>query len=148
MSDKSFQELKALFEGKRVIAVEPPNAEEAIAKFTLDDGIFRLHATELGFWIEKTNAEGQPFPSLDAILLQYSHNQWACGGAVEPKVLITRDRMTLTTPDHPDLFVHIPSLAPWEQALCRLPEASSLFSDAALCGLFWHNVFKGSIQDH
>lgn len=113
MSDKSFQELKALFEGKRVIAVEPPNAEEPIAKFTLDDGIiFRLHATELGFWIEKTNAEGQPFPSLDAILLQYSHNQWACGGAVEPKVLITRDRMTLTTPRSSGLVCPYPISSP------------------------------------
>jgi hypothetical protein len=72
-NNKEFKELQYLLEGKTIASIEPPNASEAIAKFVLTDGTaFRLHATDLGFWIEKT-AGTKGYPSLDAMMTDYYH---------------------------------------------------------------------------
>jgi hypothetical protein len=73
-NNNAFKELQSLLEGKTIAAIEPPNAAEAIAKFVLTDGTaFRLHATDLGFWIEKT-AGIKGYPSLDAMMTDYYHH--------------------------------------------------------------------------
>lgn len=72
-NSKQLKQLQSLLEGKTIAAIEKPNAAEAIAKFVLTDGTaFRLHATELGFWIE-TTAGVEGYNSLDDIMTDYGH---------------------------------------------------------------------------
>ncbi len=72
MSD--FAQLKKHFEGQRVVRVEEPDARECIAKFVMDNGkAFRLHATDLGYWIEATVASDVDFfPTLTSLFQHYA----------------------------------------------------------------------------
>ncbi len=72
MKNNSFTELKELMEGKTVLHVEPPEATEAICRFHMSDGsVFRLHATDLGFWVEKTIEPGSSYETLDQLFNDY-----------------------------------------------------------------------------
>src|SRR5271165_7683514 len=75
-NDKPLKQLQSLLEGKTIQSIEPPNASEAICRFVLTDGTsFRLHATELGFWIEgKAGVKG--YEDLDALMEDYGHHTY------------------------------------------------------------------------
>jgi hypothetical protein len=71
----SLKQLQTLLEGKTISKIEEPGAAEAICKFVLSDGsAFRLHATELGFWIEETEGADGYYPSLHALAIDYGHH--------------------------------------------------------------------------
>jgi hypothetical protein len=73
-TDKDLEKLRAYFVGKTIASVDPPDADEAIAKFTMTDGsVFRLHATELGYWIEDA-AGKNGYSSLNGLMTDYGHH--------------------------------------------------------------------------
>jgi hypothetical protein len=69
------EKLRLLLEGKTILKVEKPNAPEAICKFVLSDGTaFRLHATDLGFWIEGSVHDDGVYNNLTDLLVDYSNH--------------------------------------------------------------------------
>jgi len=99
MEDKSFKQLKELLEGKTIKSVLPPDASEAICKFVLTNGkSFRLHATDLGFWIEGSTGGDDRYESLEDLLRDYSHHEHdylLVYGYDPPNCIITCDEKTV-----------------------------------------------------
>jgi len=100
MEDKSFIQLKELLEGKTIKSVLPPDASEAICKFVLTNGkSFRLHATDLGFWIEGSSGDDGGYESLEDLLREYHHHEYdylSEYGFDPPDCIITFDEKTVT----------------------------------------------------
>ena len=148
-NNDSFKQLKSLFEGKIVVAVEPPNAAEAIAKFVMSDGsAFRLHATDLGYWIEPTLADkSDTYKSLAMLFTDYY--QLECSGSsgqawdVEPMILINKDIVRLMAPNNGNEYIiNRSDMTEWENRVADHPKAMELFSFAASMGDCWRMAFK------
>lgn len=87
-----FDKLKSFLEGATIVKIEEPNAPEAICKFVLQDGTaFRLHATELFFWIEETSPEGK-YSSLDVLIKDLSHHMFFDLGFSDEDISISKSR--------------------------------------------------------
>jgi hypothetical protein len=138
-NDKDFQTIKQAFLGKTVVSVDPPEADEAIAKFTMSDGsCFRLHATDLGYWIEQTVGVGQPYKSLETLFVDYYH----CANVQEPTVEITPASLMLVSPAGNTFRIHRSCLNEWENKVVSHPQAEDLLAFAAVMGDVWRIVFS------
>jgi hypothetical protein len=67
-----------------------------------DGSVFRLHATDLGFWVEDTIAPEASYPSLDMLFREYEHHTYYMKEKTPTEVEIA----TFSTQD-PDLEVVI-----------------------------------------
>ena len=98
------QELGRRMCGKTVVSVEAPHADEAVALFVMSDGSrVRLHATELGAWVEDTKV-GELYESLDMLMRDYGHHRSHIGHdygyqTPEPLVSFSDGVLELEAPD-------------------------------------------------
>jgi len=132
------QELASLMVGKTVIAVDPPCAGEAVAKFTLSDGTsFRLHATELGAWVEKTVASGGLYRSLDFMYRDYGHYTLE-----EPEVALIDGRLVLEAPDGTQFIGVVDSFPEEDRKVVAHSKGFPLIAFAAQLGPMWRAAFS------
>jgi len=136
-NNKEFKELQSLLEGKTIAAIEPPNASEAICKFVLTDGTaFRLHATDLGFWIEKT-AGIKGYPSLDAMMTDYYHHVSHTpdyGSDLDAIVNLNEDTLEVVSPDGKVFTADITKFKEYDRRIAMHPEGRKILSYAAIMG--------------
>lgn len=99
MYSSALEALKKHMEGKTVVKVEPPQAPEAVCKFHMSDGsVFRLHATDLGSWVEETVRPDETYKSLDALFRDYGHHVYLSDNQT-PNVELRAHSVALTAPD-------------------------------------------------
>ena len=132
----AFKELQSLLEGKTIAAIEPPNASEAIAKFVLTDGTaFRLHATDLGFWIEKT-AGAKGYPSLDAMMTDYYHYISGQNLYYDPDAVVNlnENNLEVMAPDGKVFTADITRFNEYDRRIAMHPEGRKILAYAAAMG--------------
>ena len=137
-NNNAFKELQSLLEGKTIQSIEPPNAAEAIAKFVLTDGTaFRLHATDLGFWIEKT-AGAKGYPSLDAMMTDYYHyvsSLWEYNGDFpDALVNLNGNILEVVSPDGKTFTADITKFKEYDRRIATHPEGRKILAYGAIMG--------------
>lgn len=145
---EQFLELKKYFEGKTVLSVDPPEACEAIAKFTMTDGTaFRLHATDLGYWVEDTIPKGSQYSDFNSLFTDFDHHQYKLeehftGEDVPaPVVTVGEGILRLVSISGQSFEVKLSTLSAWERAVCEHPEGIKLLTQASQMGDLWRMVF-------
>lgn len=123
--NKSFLELKSLLEGQCIKEILPPDADEAICKFVLFNGkSFRLHATDLGFWIEGTANSNGFYSSLIDLVHDYHNHERSYDDEYDwnppdPIIHINTDTLSFTSAKEKEFKIHISSLTVKEFSLCK-----------------------------
>lgn len=136
-------ELSQLLIGKKVVKVERAGIAETIALFTMEDGTkFRLHATDLGAWIEHLGTNDL-LGSLDLVIREYCHHSYhnkvresVPTVTVENGVLIIVDNEGKTTKGK------ISSFSKEDQELANHPEGPNVIAHIAPCGDFWRPLLR------
>lgn len=145
---KEIDKLKNLLEGKTILRIEEPNAPEAICKFVLADGVaFRLHATELGFWIEETT-DGNYF-SLDVLVKDISHHMFYDLG-FDSQLSISKidDKVFFACKDKDKDFVILESkLSEVEKRILNSDIGIEMLEEAIPTGDFWKMNFSAKNKD-
>lgn len=145
---KDFQQLKTLLEGKTILKIEEPHVAEAICKFVMADGTaFRLHATDLGYWIEETVSGAQGYQSLDALINDYYHHTygtaWNSSGDVSPDFNNDGKILTFSAPDGKHFDIAISRLTETETNIINNNKALYHLLDAfCLGGGIWMSQFS------
>ena len=160
------EKLQLLLEGKTVLKVEDPNASEAICKITLSDGTsFRLHATDLGFWIEQTSNVDGKYNSLTSLLIDYSHNvsSFEYKELIKlrqeydnnipankyyqvPNAIITMNNSycKFVAPDGREFLIDKSKLSDYEISILKNKKGLKMLSEAAYLGDAWVLLFNKS----
>jgi uncharacterized membrane protein len=145
---KSLEDLKKRMEGKTVIRVDPPEATEAICRFHMSDGsVFRLHATDLGFWVEDTIAPEAAYTVLDMMFRDYEHHVYHMEGKTPTKVAINFSaegsdiEVVIEAPDG-RIFKASVSKYSSDRILLERHDAIDLLPFAAEMGDMWRMAFK------
>lgn len=136
-------DLKKLLEGKTVLRVEEPLAPECICKITLTDGTaFRLFATDLGFWMQETVAEGGPYKSLSMLFMDVNNFMYTQStDGYETEVSVEGDTLKVLASGK-TFEVSIPSLDEWGQKVCRHASRDQLIRSSCELGELYNIVFK------
>jgi hypothetical protein len=140
----SFDTLQSYFVGKTIQAVEPPDASACIARFILTDGTaFRLHATDLGYWIEDTAPKDGAYRSFNAAVIDYTHHMYSFKeyDVPLPKVEITDGTIWITAPDERSFVIERKFLSEWEQKVANHPKGKELIVKAVAVGDYWRSIF-------
>jgi len=141
----ALEELRGLLVGQVVVSVDPPNAREAMVKLTLGNGTaFRLHATDLGWWVEKCAGAGG-YTSLDDLARDYCHDAYNYDTSQpDPTVTLEGANLVVTAPWGSAMALPLANLSEEEVAALSNPEVLKLFSLAIPCGSCWRAV----LHDH
>ena len=143
---RQLDKLRDLLVGKTIIRIERPNASEAICTFVTNEASFRLHATDLGFWIEKTVEEGQSYPDITSWLEDYHNHFYKLGPSYnhevpDPNVERKSDHILLISVDGKQFKLGL-NLEPDELEIINHPRGLKRLSEAAACGDCWPMLFK------
>ena len=142
-SEDDLIKLRKLFVGKKVVAVEPPGADEAIAKFVMDDGTaFRLHATELGYWTEPTIARaGCHYQHLEPLFTDYCNHEYKLRlpEPAAPVVSVNDGVLRVQAPDGTAFEADASRFEEWERTMLQYPE---LIATAAPLGDLWRGALR------
>ena len=147
------KELKTRLEGKTILRIDPPNAGEAICKFVLTDGsAFRLHATDLGYWVEE--AEGpNGYNSLNGLIIDYGHHMYNLLPKYDfdpphAKITISSDDVIdFIAPDGKQFVICVKNLSDKEIAIISHPKGKKLLAEAAALGNYWRTAFRPHHND-
>ena len=145
--DALLEKLRSLLEGQKILQVLPPEASEAICKFVLENGVaFRLHANDLGFWIEETvSSQDQIYHNLDTLIndcYQY-YPQGICPITIENGIMI------VSASDGTKFRGDISSFSDWEQLILNDQEGLFILQEYILLGDIWKLGFqKDRCSDH
>lgn len=141
-----FEKLKYLLEGKTILRIDEPNAPEAICKFVLnDDTSFRLHATELGFWIEES-AEGN-YPSLDILIKDISHHMFFDLGWNSQITIAKMHDKFIFSDKNKDFVIMENRLSDVEKKILNSDIGIDLLKEAIPTGDFWKMMFCSKNED-
>lgn len=141
-NDEAFELLKNNLEGKTIKRIDPSNAEAGICKFVLDDDtVFRLHANDLGYWIEDCIHEDGQYKSLTALINDIYNENISLFNKSKNFVKINNnnDIYTFSTKSNKQYMIDFNCLKDFEKDIIknkkkRLEEASEL-------GQFWAAAF-------
>ena len=142
-------QLRSLMVGKKVMVVDPPGAGEAICKFVLDDGkAFRLHATELGFWIEET-AGVNGYGSLNALITDYGHHMYNLLPQYDfdpPSATITVEAglVEVKAPDGKSFIGDCVKFSDYEQLILGSPKGREILAKHMALGDYWMSAFRST----
>lgn len=141
MYSSALEALKQRMEGKTVVRIEPPQASEAICKFHMSDGsVFRLHATELGSWVEETVKADETYKSLDALFRDYGHHVYHSDNQT-PDVEMRAHSVAVTAPDGRLFMAMHQDLSEADLKLISTRTAEE-FAFAAELGDCWKMAFR------
>lgn len=141
-----FDKLKSLLENKKIIKVEDPKVSECICKFTMEDGSsFRLHATDLGFWIEETVSNNNEYQSLNSLMndinkLSDSYNQ-------EKAEIIKFNNKFIFSLLNKDYIIDEKNLSEKEKFILNSDIGKNILIDAIETGPFWKSRFSSYNDD-
>ena len=146
MEHTALQQLRSLLEGKTIAKIEEPGVSEAIAKFVMTDGsAFRLHATELGFWIEGTIASpDSDYPSLTALAVDYCHHAYSSNRDYDDTpatIVLENDRVAFFAPDDTAYSVKLTSLTATELNILHHQSSCKVLLDSLILGEAWTTLF-------
>lgn len=140
------EELRFRLEGKTILKIEEPNAAESICKFILSDGsAFRLHATDLGFWMENTVGT-QGYQSLNDLIIDYEHSVYYLTstypfGPPPAKLSIDGDKLVFTSPNGKLFEIERSKLTDIENNIINNPEVLPVLLDSFISGYYWKTFF-------
>lgn len=152
-NDETFQKLRARFEGKTVLKVEPPRRgldSECVARFTMSDGeAFSLHATELGCWTKDIVATGDKYSDLKTVFLDcgnylYAAHNFVDGELQKPTVTIQGDDrsiLTIKTFDGRRFVADISRFPNWDRTVALHDRGPELIAQGCTSTEFWKLVF-------
>jgi hypothetical protein len=153
MSQRALARLKERLEGKTVVSVEDSDASEVIAKFTMSDGTaFRLHATDLGYWVEDTVSGNGRYRSFEAIFLDVGRHQDGLQPqhdfrAPSPVAEIDGLVLRITTVDGRTFEGDMSKFTDWERLVCEHPRGPWLIAFASEQGVMWKTAFHSRDWD-
>ena len=148
MSEDVLKKLQQKLEGQTIRAIEPGGVSESICTFVLADGKrFRLCATDLGFWIEDTVAEGGLYDDLTALLRDYYHHAYGLAEAYkfnvpEPKVSFSEGVLELRAPDGKVFRGLVASFKDEDQRLVHHNEGFKIIATSAELGDAWASLLS------
>jgi hypothetical protein len=147
-SEEPLDKLRRYLVGKTVLAVDPPEATEAICRITTSDGkVWRLHATDLGFWIEDALKPGQKAVNFTVLFTEFDrYKHYETPVEYEPPVTVEGDVLVITAFDGKRFEAFIPALSEWEQMVVKHPASPPLLSFAARMGDMWSLAFHKDID--
>jgi hypothetical protein len=134
-SDDTFEKLKEVFEGKTVVAVEPGDAAESICRFVLSDGkAWRLHATDLGYWLEET-AGFEGYTKLTNLARDYHHHvYWLAAkydyDVPDAKVEVKDTEIIITSPTEKVFTISRSKCSENEMKILTHPIGAKIFGKA------------------
>lgn len=141
-------DLRTRMVGKSVVSIEPPGVSEAICKFIMDDGsAFRLHATELGFWIEDTVATSETlYSNLDGLHKDFEHHTWGIPNydfeTKGPKIVVINNTLIVETNDGRQFKADITKFNKWERSICSHSKGLKLLKSSLINFLNWKLNFS------
>lgn len=142
--NNQLSKLRSLLEGKTILKIEEPGASEAIAKFIMMDGsAFRLHATELGFWMEETISSNAGFyPSLTGLAIDYGHYMYNLMphynfNPPPANSIIEDDAVIFLSPDDKRWRIKLSSLSETEKNIIKHIDACFELCNSLLLGDMW-----------
>lgn len=158
MQNKQFLKLQDLMQGKTVISVESAIGEGGIATFKMSDGnVFRIHATDLGFWIEETaNTSGEYTIFNNLLIDMYRHfyslqfdNKYS---TPNPSVVKLDDLLMFEFIDGKIFEFKYKYLSDFSKEILSLPEGIDIFADMVTLGdccnlVFYLDSCSNNIQD-
>jgi hypothetical protein len=114
-----------------------------------DGTVFRLHATDLGAWIEDTVTPGTSYSSLSQLFRDYGHHTSRVNDYGPPRSTSVTDlpempfsvEVLVTSPDGRDFKALILKESA-DGHLLLLDNVAKRLSEAAECGPFWRQAFK------
>lgn len=137
--DNIVKQLSDLLVGKTIERIENPNASEAIAKFVMTDGTaFRLHATNLGAWIEKTVAKNKDdlYSSLTDLIADYDYE------TKEPPIYYDEEPIRFVAPNGKQFRINHSALTQQEGKIIELSDGLALLLEAFSMGDCWKLFFR------
>jgi len=136
-------ELSKLLIGKKVAKVERAGVAESIALFTMEDGTkFRLHATDLGAWIEHLGTNDL-LESLDLVIREYCHHSYYNKVRESaPTVTVENGVLTIVDNEGKKTKGKISAFSKEDQELANHPDGPTIISYVAPCGEFWTSILK------
>jgi hypothetical protein len=147
--DEHLAPLRERLVGKTIEALEPPDCRDAICRVDLSDGTsFRLHATDLGFWVEDTVRSGGMYRSIGAACGDYGRHHYALESASNfkkkirgPKVLAGIDVIEAIAPDGREFRISVLDLPAWDRKVAGHPKGLKLIAKALFMGSMWNLAF-------
>lgn len=140
------EQLADLLVGKIITAISSPvAASECICQFTMADGSqFRLHATDLGAWIEKAPGTDGLSDSLDALIGEYSHYSYhiRTDFDFDPHVFLKDDVLTITAMDGKEFKGKVSSFSAEDRMIVNHKKGPKLISKAAPMGGYWRSMLN------
>lgn len=136
-------ELSKLLVGKKVEKVEKAGVAESIALFTMEDGTkFRLHATDLGAWVEHLGTSDL-LVSLDLVIREYcNHSYHNKVRESAPTVTVENGILTIIDNEGKKTKGKISSFSKEDQELANHPEGPTIIAYIAPCGDFWRPLLR------
>jgi len=138
------EQLQNRLVGKIIKAVEPSNGLEALCKFSMSDGSsFRLHATDLGAWIEEDVTDEGYYPNIDSLAravyaYRYNLNHEAKSFAN----IIDNRTIVVDVGDGTLLKIKRYNKDKWEQQILNHPDVCHFLPRALEFGDMWKNLFR------
>lgn len=139
------QHLSQLLVNKNVVAVELTDVGEGdVALFVLSDGTrFRIHATDLGAWVEETEFTDGLYRSLNALIVDYHHHTYRLAPKYnfdlpKPKVTFCEEGiLELEAPDGRIFRGKVSAFAEEDQRLVCHSSGSEILASVADSGNIW-----------
>jgi hypothetical protein len=112
------------------------------AKFVFTDGsAYKLYATDLGYWIEKTMSHQDKYHE-DFETLFGDIDSFTYDSDELPEVKIENNILYITVEKKNTFKANIEKLSAWEKLVCNHPMGMILISLAAYMGKMWKSVFS------
>lgn len=166
---KQIKELRSLLEGKTIQKIKDSKAPESICTFVMSDGSsFRLHATDLGFWIEETCNYNGRYSSLNALITDYGNhvmhltNEYnrsinikydynppdgAYYLALDAKIIIDSDNCKFIAPDGKEFIGNLSKFSNYERKILLHSKGQKILAEWAVMGNYWTMMFNNSNKD-
>lgn len=143
---QNLEKLRSFLVGKTVQAVDPTTETESIFRISLTDGTcVRVHATDLGWWVEGTVVPGGAYLGLAGLFLDYGHHLYQLEAQFDfevpdPKVMILGGSLVnVVAPDGREFWATAQN--DWEKKLLTHPE---WLGHALRAGDMWKCAFRQS----
>lgn len=137
------EDLQDRLVGKIISAIEPSNGLEALCKFVMSDGSsFRLHATDLGAWIEEDIKSDGFYPDINS-LAQAVHNYRYRLSTTIPSVSaeIVSDVIMIDVCNGELFRIKRSSKDEWENKILKHPDVCKFLPRALEFGDMWKTFF-------
>ena len=135
--------IRARLIGQTILDIEPGITSESICTFVLANGTrFRLHATDLGFWVEDTAGPDGTYKDLTALITDYRHHTYSLDPVYNfdlpvPTVVLQAGVLELMAPDGKVFQGLVTHFKAEDQKLVHHERGLSILASSADMGDLW-----------